>query len=37
VIAYGGLHDCCLQFPDAPHDELSTAVVDSALAAMGLS
>ena len=37
VIAFGGLQDCCLQFPDAPHDELRAAVVDGALAAMGLS
>ncbi|CAN5395777.1 TetR/AcrR family transcriptional regulator [soil metagenome] len=36
VIAFGGLQDCCLQFPDAPHDELRTVVVDGALAAMGL-
>jgi AcrR family transcriptional regulator len=35
VIAFGGLQDCCLQFPDAPHDELRVAVVDGALAAMG--
>lgn len=37
VIAFGGLQDCCLQFPDAPHDELRAAVVDGALAAMGLA
>jgi len=37
VIAFGGLQDCCLQFPDAPRDELRTAVVDGALAAMGLA
>ncbi len=36
VIAFGGLQDCCLQFPDAPRDELRTVVVDGALAAMGL-
>lgn len=36
VIAFGGLQDCCLQFPDAPRDELRTAVVEGALAAMGL-
>jgi AcrR family transcriptional regulator len=36
VIAFGGLQDCCLQFPDAPHDELRTIVVDGGLAAMGL-
>jgi AcrR family transcriptional regulator len=36
VIAFGGLQDCCLQFPDAPHDDLREATVDGALAAMGL-
>jgi AcrR family transcriptional regulator len=37
VIAFGGLQDCCLQFPDAPQDELRAVVVDGALAAMGLA
>jgi AcrR family transcriptional regulator len=37
VIAFGGLQDCCLQFPDAPHGRLRAAVVEGALAAMGLS
>lgn len=36
VIAFGGLQDCCLQFPDARHDELRTAAVDGAMAALGL-
>jgi AcrR family transcriptional regulator len=36
VIAFGGLQDCCLQFPDAPPEELRAVVVDGALAAMGL-
>jgi AcrR family transcriptional regulator len=36
VIAFGGLQDCCLQFPDAPRDHLRAAVVEGALAAMGL-
>jgi AcrR family transcriptional regulator len=36
VIAFGGLQDCCLQFPDAPRDELRTAVVDGAMAALGV-
>jgi AcrR family transcriptional regulator len=36
VIAFGGLQDCCLQFPDVPPDELRVVVVDGALAAMGL-
>jgi AcrR family transcriptional regulator len=36
VIAFGGLQDCCLQFPDVPREELRAAVVEGALAAMGL-
>jgi AcrR family transcriptional regulator len=36
VIAFGGLQDCCLQFPDAPPAELRAVVVDGGLAAMGL-
>ncbi|MGE0219974.1 TetR/AcrR family transcriptional regulator [Mycolicibacterium sp.] len=36
VIAFGGLQDCCLQFPDALHDELRRATVDGAMAALGL-
>ena len=31
VIAFGGLQDCCLQFPDTPYEELRTATVDGAL------
>lgn len=37
VIAFGGLQDCCLQFPDTPYDELRRATVDGALAALGMS
>jgi AcrR family transcriptional regulator len=37
VIAFGGLQDCCLQFPDAPHDALRRATVDGAIAALGVS
>lgn len=37
VIAFGGLQDCCLQFPDTPVDELRRATVDGAMAALGLS
>ena len=37
VIAFGGLQDCCLQFPDAPHDELRRATVDGAMSALGIS
>jgi AcrR family transcriptional regulator len=36
VIAFGGLQDCCLQFPDAPYDKLRRATVDGALAALGI-
>lgn len=31
VIAFGGLQDCCLQFPDTPYEELRAATVASAL------
>jgi len=36
VIAFGGLQDCCLQFPDTPQDQLRRAGVDGAMAALGL-
>lgn len=36
VIAFGGMQDCCLQFPDAPHGKLRAAVVEGALAALGI-
>ncbi|MBV9721991.1 MAG: TetR/AcrR family transcriptional regulator, partial [Mycobacterium sp.] len=36
VIAFGGLQDCCLQFPDTPHRKLRRASVDGALAALGI-
>jgi hypothetical protein len=36
VIAFGGLQDCCLQFPDTPYDNLRRATVDGALAALGI-
>lgn len=36
VIAFGGLQDCCLQFPDAPYDDLRRATVDGAMAALAL-
>lgn len=35
VVAFGGLQDCCLQFPDTPYEALRTASVDAALAALG--
>lgn len=36
VIAFGGVQHCCLQFPDTPYDELRTAVVEGALATLGM-
>jgi AcrR family transcriptional regulator len=36
VIAFGGLQDCCLQFPDVGYDKLKKATVDGAMAALGL-
>lgn len=36
VIAFGGLQDCCLQFPDTDHDALRTAAIDGAMDALGL-
>ena len=36
VIAFGGLQDCCLQFPDSAQRRLREATVTAALAALGL-
>lgn len=36
VIAFGGLQDCCVQFPDAPREQLRAAAVDGAMAALGI-
>ncbi|OAN42176.1 TetR/AcrR family transcriptional regulator [Mycolicibacterium iranicum] len=36
VIAFGGLQDCVLQFPDAPRDALRAATVEGAMAALGI-
>jgi AcrR family transcriptional regulator len=36
VIAFGGLQDCCLHFPDTPGDKLRAASVEGALAALGI-
>jgi AcrR family transcriptional regulator len=36
VIAFGGLQDCCLQFPDAPAKRLRSAAVAGALDAIGI-
>jgi AcrR family transcriptional regulator len=35
VVAFGGLQDCCLQFPDTPYKELRDKSVEAALAALG--
>lgn len=37
VLAFGGMQDCTMQFPDAPFDELKTATVKAACAALGIS
>jgi AcrR family transcriptional regulator len=36
VVAFGGLQDCCLQFPDTQHKQLRAKSVDAALAALGV-
>jgi AcrR family transcriptional regulator len=36
VVAFGGLQDCCLQFPDTPYEELRATSVEAALAALGV-
>lgn len=36
VIAFGGLQDCCLQFPDASYDQLKKATVDGAMSALAM-
>jgi AcrR family transcriptional regulator len=36
VVAFGGLQDCCLQFPDTPYQALRATSVDAALAALGV-
>jgi AcrR family transcriptional regulator len=35
VVAFGGLQDCCLQFPDTPYQALRATSVEAALAALG--
>ncbi|MFI6102158.1 TetR/AcrR family transcriptional regulator [Lentzea sp. NPDC051213] len=37
VLAFGGMQDCTMQFPDAPFDELRAATVTAARAALGLN
>ncbi|WP_082953157.1 TetR/AcrR family transcriptional regulator [Mycobacterium sp. 852002-10029_SCH5224772] len=34
VVAFGGLQDCCVQFPDAPQEELREKSVAAALGAL---
>src|SRR4051794_4384014 len=36
VIAFGGIQDCTVQFPDVPRDQLCRAAVDGACAALGI-
>jgi AcrR family transcriptional regulator len=36
VVAFGGLQDCCLQFPDTPYEALRAMSVEAALAALGV-
>jgi AcrR family transcriptional regulator len=36
VVAFGGLQDCCLQFPDTPYEALRPTSVEAALAALGV-
>ena len=36
VLAFGGMQDCTMQFPDVPYDELRTATVNAACAALGV-
>ncbi|BBX95051.1 TetR/AcrR family transcriptional regulator [Mycobacterium lacus] len=36
VVAFGGLQDCCIRFPDAPHEELRACSVEAALAALDM-
>jgi AcrR family transcriptional regulator len=36
VVAFGGLQDCCLQFPDTPYKALRATSVEAALAALGV-
>jgi AcrR family transcriptional regulator len=36
VVAFGGMQDCCVQFPDAPYDALRAASVQAAWSALGL-
>jgi AcrR family transcriptional regulator len=36
VVAFGGLQDCCMQFPDTPYKKLREKSIDAALAALGV-
>ncbi|MCX4096470.1 TetR/AcrR family transcriptional regulator [Nocardia sp. alder85J] len=37
AIAFGGLQDCTIQFPDTPHDDLRRAALAGAYATLGLT
>jgi AcrR family transcriptional regulator len=36
VVAFGGMQDCCMHFPDAPYEKLRGSSIDAALAALGV-
>ena len=36
VVAFGGLQDCCMQFPDTPYKKLRAKSIEAALAALGV-
>ena len=36
VVAFGGLQDCCMQFPNTPYEKLRAKSIDAALAALGV-
>lgn len=36
VVAFGGLQDCCVQFPDTPYRALRATSVEAGLAALGM-
>jgi AcrR family transcriptional regulator len=37
VLAFGGMQDCCMQFPDVPVEELRAATIAAACAALGVA
>ncbi len=36
VVAFGGLQDCCMHFPDTPYEQLRESSVEAGLAALGM-